>query len=73
MRRSIATQSSKSEMKKWVFCWLFSRLVRGKTVRNEVIIVHKLVPFMIDFRGFLIKHEQLDCCYAIVVSNRQSG
>ena len=52
---------------------LFSRLVGGKTVRNEVIIVHKLVPFMIDFRGFLIKQEQLDCCYAIVVSNRQSG
>ena len=45
----------------------------GKTVRNEVIIVHKLVPFMIDFRGFLIKQEQLDSCYAIVVSNRQSG
>ena len=73
MRGSIATLISKPEMGKVVFCWLFPHFVGGKTVRNEVIIVHKLVPFMINFRGFLIKQAQLGCCHAIVVSNRQSG
>ena len=55
------------------FVGFFPHFVGGKTVRNEVIIVHKLVPFMINFRGFLIKQAQLGCCHAIVVSNRQSG
>ena len=73
MRGSIATLISKPEMGKVVFCWLFSTFCWWKTVINEVIIVHKLVPFMINFRGFLIKQAQLGCCHAIVLSNRQNG
>ena len=74
MRRSIATLISKPEMRKDVFfVGFFPRLLGGKTVRNEVIIVHKLVPFMVNFRGFLTKQEQLRCCHAMVVSNRESS
>ena len=76
MRGSIATLlillTSKPEMRKVVFLFAFFPLLAGgKTVRNEVIIVHKLVPFMINFRGFLPKQEQLGCFHAIVVSNHQ--
>ena len=76
MRGSIASQSGKSEMRKVVFLLFFPLLVVGKTVRNEVMIVYNLVRFMINFRRFLTKQEQLGCCHAIVVSvvwNRQSG
>ena len=74
MRGSTDTLISKPEMRKDVFLLdFFPRLLRGKTVKNEIIIVHKLVPFMINFSGFVTKQLQLGCCHAIVVSNRQSG
>ena len=74
MRGSTATLISKPEMRKGVFfVGFFPRFVGGKTVKNEVIIVHKLVSFMINFSGFVTKQEQPGCRHAIVVSNRQSG
>ena len=59
--------------KRRFFVGFFPRFVGGKTVKNEVIIVHKLVSFMINFSGFVTKQEQPGCRHAIVVSNRQSG
>jgi len=51
----------------------FHVLLVEKLLGKKSLYVHKLVPFMINFRGFLIKQEQPGCCHAIVVSNRQSG
>ena len=71
-KRYYSDKQARNEKRRF-FVGFFPRLLRGKTVKNEVIIIHKLVPFMINFSGFVTKQEQLGCCHAIVVSNRQSG